>query len=76
MALITGPGGVGKSSLAAQAIFVMAELQGCPHPGLPTVHWTGLFLYRIGEFMAIRGTPSLLQAILPNPRLSIDAKIV
>jgi tetratricopeptide (TPR) repeat protein len=76
LAMITGPGGVGKSTLAAQAIaryggYYMATLT------LSCVSYQGLdlFLQRIGEFLQQQGVPGLLEHTLPDPKLGMTAKI-
>jgi tetratricopeptide (TPR) repeat protein len=76
MALITGPGGVGKSTLVAQAV----TRYGRMYKAVLTLRCQGyqsveLFLKEIGEFLAGLGTPGFLEQCLPNPKLSTQAKI-
>ncbi|GHO67442.1 hypothetical protein KSC_063340 [Ktedonobacter sp. SOSP1-52] len=76
MALITGPGGVGKSTLAAQAI----TRYGGTYKAALTLHCQGyqsidLFLQRMGEFFKRLGVPGFLEQCLPDPKLSTEAKI-
>ena len=76
LALITGPGGVGKTTLAAQAIVryggrYKATLM------LSCISYQGidLFLQRIGGFLKSWEEPKLLEIILPDPRLPTSTKI-
>jgi tetratricopeptide (TPR) repeat protein len=76
MALITGPGGVGKSSLAAQAV----TRSGGKYKAALTLSCQGyqsveLFLQRIGEFLKRLGAPGFLEQTLPDPKLNTEAKI-
>jgi tetratricopeptide (TPR) repeat protein len=76
MALITGPGGVGKSTLVAQAV----TRYGRTYKAVLTLRCQGyqgidLFLQRIGEFLKRLSTPSFLEQTLPDPKLSTEAKI-
>ncbi len=76
LALITGPGGVGKSTLAAQAV----TRYGGRYKATLTLRCAGyqgmdLFLQQIGEFLQRQGTPGLLADILPDAKLSVAAKI-
>src|SRR5260370_37304579 len=76
LALITGPGGVGKSTLTAQAVtryggtYKAALTLSCAeYQGLE------LFLQRIGEFLKRQGAAELLEQTLPDPKLSTATKI-
>ena len=76
LALITGPGGVGKSTLAAQAVTryggrykATLTLSCADYQGID------LFLQHIGEFLQRQGTPGLLADILPDAKLSVASKI-
>src|SRR6266571_2485940 len=76
LALMTGPGGVGKSTLAAQAVTRYGErfkatltLRCAGYQGID------LFLQQIAEFLQRQGSPGLLTEILPDPKLSIETKI-
>ncbi len=76
LALITGPGGVGKSTLAAQAV----TRYGGRYRATLTLRCAGyqamdLFLQQIGEFLQRQGTPGLLADILPDAKLSVATKI-
>jgi len=76
LALITGPGGVGKSTLAAQAVI----RYGGKYKATLTLSCLGyqsveLFLQRIGEVLKRQGAPGFLEYILPDPKLSTTAKI-
>ncbi|MFL5653956.1 MAG: CHAT domain-containing protein [Ktedonobacteraceae bacterium] len=76
MALITGPGGVGKSTLAAQAV----TRSGGKYKAALTLSCEGyqgieLFLQRMGEFVKRLGAPGFLELTLPDPKLSTEAKI-
>ena len=76
LALITGPGGVGKSTLAAQAV----TRYGGKYKATLTLSCQGyqsveLFLQRIGEFLKRLGAPGFLEQALPDPKLSTEAKI-
>src|SRR5262249_2001389 len=69
MALITGPGGVGKSTLAAQAV----TRYGRTYKAALTLRCQGyqgvdLFLQRIGEFLKGLGAPVFLEQCLPDPK--------
>ena len=75
LALITGPGGVGKSTLAAQAL----RRYGKHYPMALTLSCAGfqgfgLLLKTIAEFLHRQGAPLLLESILPDPKLSPTAK--
>jgi tetratricopeptide (TPR) repeat protein len=76
LALMTGPGGVGKSTLAAQAItryggrYKAALTLSCL-----SYQGVDLFLQRIAEFLQRQGVPGLLEEILPDPKLGTSAKI-
>src|SRR5260370_5836758 len=76
MALITGPGGIGKSTLVALAI----SRYGRMYKAALTLRCQGyqgidLFLQRIGEFLKRLNAPSFLEQCLPDPKLSTEAKI-
>jgi tetratricopeptide (TPR) repeat protein len=76
LALITGPGGVGKSTLAAQAV----TRYGGKYKATLTLSCLGyqsvdLFLQRIGEFLKRHEAPGFLEQTLPDPKLSTTAKI-
>ncbi len=76
LALMTGPGGVGKSTLAAQAV----TRYGGRYKATLTLRCAGyqgmdLFLQQIGEFLQRQGSPGLLTDILPDPKLSVETKI-
>ena len=76
LALITGPGGVGKSTLAAQAV----TRSGGKYKAALTLSCQGyqsveLFLQRLGEFLKRLGVPGFLELTLPDPKLSTEAKI-
>jgi tetratricopeptide (TPR) repeat protein len=76
LALITGPGGVGKSTLAAQAV----TRYGSRYKAVLTLSCLGyqnveLFLQRLGEWFKRQGAPGLLEVILPDAKLSVSAKI-
>ena len=76
LALITGPGGMGKSTLAAQAV----TRYGRTYKAALTLSCEGyqgvdLFLKRIGEFLKRLEAPSFLEQTLPDPKLSTEAKI-
>ena len=76
LALITGPGGMGKSTLAAQAVtrygrtYKAALTLSCEK-----YQGVDLFLQRIGEFLKRLEAPGFLEQTLPDPKLSIEAKI-
>jgi tetratricopeptide (TPR) repeat protein len=76
LALITGPGGVGKSTLAAQAVTRYGRTYKA---GLTlscqSYQSIDLFLQRIGEFLKRLGVLGFLEQCLPDPKLSIEAKI-
>jgi tetratricopeptide (TPR) repeat protein len=76
LALITGPGGMGKSTLALQAVTryggsykaaLMLRCQG--YQGID------LFLQSIGELLKRLDAPLFLEHTLPDPKLSTEAKI-
>ncbi len=76
LALITGPGGVGKSTLAAQAV----TRYGSRYKAVLTLSCLGyqnveLFLQRLGEWLKRQDAPGLLEVILPEAKLSVSAKI-
>src|SRR5579859_3260780 len=76
LALITGPGGVGKSTLAAQAV----ARYGRKYKAALTLHCQGyqsvdVFLQQIGEFLKHQESPNLLEQVLPDPKLRTEAKI-
>jgi len=76
LALITGPGGIGKSTLVAQAI----TRYGARYKTALTLSCSGyegveLFLQRIADFLKRQGAAELLENILPDPKLSDAAKI-
>jgi tetratricopeptide (TPR) repeat protein len=75
-ALITGPGGIGKSTLAAQAITryggrykATLTLRCLSYQGMD------LFLKQIGEFLLRREASRFLEQTLPEATLSQEAKI-
>ena len=76
LALITGPGGIGKSTLAAQAVvrygarYRAGFLLSCR--GYASVD---LFLKEIGEFLARQGVPEFLSDTLPDRQQSQASKI-
>src|SRR6266566_171099 len=76
LALITGPGGMGKSTLAAQAVtrygrtYKAALTLSCEkYQAVDHV------LQRIGEFLKRLEAPGFLVQTLPDPKLSTEAKI-
>ena len=76
LALITGPGGVGKSTLAAQAV----TRYGGKYKAALTLSCQGyqsveLFLQRIGELLKRQGIRGFLEQTLPDSKLSTEAKI-
>ena len=76
MALVTGPGGIGKSTLVAQAI----TRYGRKYKAALTLSCLGyqdisLFLQRMAEFLKRQGVPGLLENTLADPQLSMAAKI-
>ena len=76
LSLITGPGGIGKSTLAAQAV----TRYGSRYQAVLTLSCLGyqnveLFLQRLGEWLKRQGAPGLLEVILPDAKLSVSAKI-
>src|SRR6266536_1547751 len=76
LALITGPGGIGKSTLAAQAV----TYYGRRYKAAITLSCLGyqsveIFLRRIGEFLKRQGAPGFLEQTLLDPKLSTQAKI-
>jgi tetratricopeptide (TPR) repeat protein len=76
MALITGPAGIGKTTLVLQAArrsgrqYRAALLLSCK--GYQQVD---LILLHIAEFLLRLGAPQLLELILPDPKMSVSAKI-
>lgn len=78
MALIIGPGGVGKSTLAAQAVTRFGgKYKGALTLSCESYQGIDLFLQRIGELLKRLGAPDFLEQTLPNPKLSmkVDIKI-
>jgi hypothetical protein len=76
LALITGPGGIGKSTLAIQAV----TRYGGMYKAALMLHCQGyqsidLFLQSMGEFLKRLGAPIFLERTLPDPKLSTEAKI-
>ena len=76
MALITGPGGIGKSTLVSQTV----TRCGRTYKAALTLRCQGyqgveLFLKDIGEFLKGRDMPDFLEQCLPDPKLSTEAKI-
>jgi tetratricopeptide (TPR) repeat protein len=76
LAFITGPGGIGKSTLAAQAV----SRYGSRYKAVLTLSCLGyqnveLFLQRLGEWLKRQDAPGLLEVILPDAKLSVSAKI-
>ncbi|MDP9312270.1 MAG: tetratricopeptide repeat protein [Chloroflexota bacterium] len=76
LALITGPGGIGKSTLAARAI----ERYGGRYKAVLTLScrdYAGidLFLKTIGELLTGQGAPEYLAKDLPDPQLSLETKV-
>jgi len=76
LALIMGPGGIGKSTLAAQAV----TRHGGKYKAVLTLSCQGYqsvepFLRRMAEFLKRQGVPSFLESTLPDPKLSTTAKI-
>lgn len=76
LALITGPGGMGKSTLAAQAVTRYGRMYKATLT-LSCVSYSGveLFLQRIGEFLKRMNIPEFLEHVLPDPKLKTKAKI-
>lgn len=76
LAFITGPGGMGKSTLAAQAV----TRYGGSYKAALMLHCQeyqsiDLFLKSIGEFLKRLGTPDFLERALPDPKLSAESKL-
>ena len=76
LALIMGPGGVGKSTLAALAV----ARSGGKYKAALTLSCQGyqsveLFLQRMGELLKRLGVPGFLEQTFPDPKLSTEAKI-
>ena len=76
LALITGPGGMGKSTLAALAV----SRSGGKYKAILTLNCQGyqsveLFLQRMGEFLKRLGAPGFLEQTLPDAKLSTETKI-
>lgn len=76
LALITGPGGIGKSTLVSRAVTRYGErykailtLSCASYQGMD------LFLHSLGEFLQRLGFPRFLAQTLPDPKLSIAEKI-
>ena len=75
MALITGPGGIGKSTLAAQAAIRYGKgYKATVTLSCQSYQGVDIFLNRIALVLATE-SPLLLQEILPDPKLSIETKI-
>jgi tetratricopeptide (TPR) repeat protein len=76
LTFITGPGGIGKSTLVAQAItryggkYKAALILYCQE-----YQSVDFFLHQIGEFLKRLGTPDFLEQCLPDPKLSSERKI-
>jgi tetratricopeptide (TPR) repeat protein len=76
LALITGPGGMGKSTLVAQAVsryggaYQAALMLRCQ--GYQSID---LFLQSIGAFLKRLGVPLFLEHTLPDPKRNLEAKI-
>ena len=77
LALITGPGGVGKSTLAAQTVtrYSTRYKAALTLPCAGYQDFTLSVLKPIAEFLKSQGLPGLLDAILPDPTLSTAAKM-
>ena len=76
LAFITGPGGMGKSTLAVQAVtryggsYKAALMLHCQeYQGID------LFLQSMGKFLKRLGAPLFLEHTLPDPKLSTEAKL-
>jgi tetratricopeptide (TPR) repeat protein len=76
MALLLGPGGIGKSTLAAQALarYSLSYKGTLTLSGLEYQE-IGLYLQRIAQFLHERGFPRLAEAVLPEAKLSTETKI-
>ena len=75
LALITGPGGIGKSTLVAQA----AMRYGLTYKAVITLSLAGyqgmdLLLQQLGQALQRQGAPGLLNHILPDPQRTLEAK--
>jgi tetratricopeptide (TPR) repeat protein len=77
LALITGPGGVGKSTLAAQTVtrYSARYKAALTLPCAGYQDFTLSVLKPIAEFLKSQGVAGLLDAILPDPTLSTAAKM-
>ena len=77
LAFITGPGGVGKSTLAAQAVtrYSSRYKAALTLPCSGYQDFTLSLLKPIAEFLKGQGSPVLLDAVLPDPTLSTTAKL-
>jgi tetratricopeptide (TPR) repeat protein len=75
MALITGPGGIGKSTIVAQAVTRYGERYKAALT-LSCGGYLGMepFLHRMGEFLQRQEESSFLEETLPNPKLSMAEK--
>ncbi len=76
LALITGPGGMGKSTLVSQAV----TRYGRDYQGTLTLRCAGyqgmdLWLQSLGDFLRQHDAPFVLAQVLPDPQRSIQAKI-
>ncbi len=76
LAFITGPGGMGKSTLVVQAV----SRYGGSYKASLMIHCQeyqsiDLFLQSIGEFLKRLGAPLFLERTLPDSKLSTEAKI-
>ena len=75
LALITGPAGIGKSTLAAQAVTRYGgQYKAALTLSCADYQGADLFLKQIGEFLERQDAPKLLERILPDTKLSKKAK--